>query len=176
MNYRDNLSSKFAASLQCGFGTDAHTKVAEFTSSDEMIKLAAGYTITDLSYDGICKFVSELFDRELHGIIENKPNFTVSLSKATHSELGMGIESAEGIIDVELPNSTNLQIPFIVANGELVPFDVIQLGGERCPYTRENLAKVITNIIKRNHESEGASGGFVSLEPRQNATTTSGVV
>lgn len=174
MNYRDNLSSKFEASLQCGFGTDALAKVAEFTSSDEMIKLAAGYTITDLSYDGICKFVSELFDRELHGIIENKPNFTVTLSKATHSELGMGIEGAEGTIDIELPNSTNLQIPFMVAKGELVPFDVIQLGGERCPYTRENLAKVITNIIKKGQTDEMASGGYVSLEPRQNATTTGG--
>lgn len=174
MNYRDNLSSKFAASLQCGFGTDALTKVGEFTSSDEMIKLAAGYTITDLSYDGICKFVSELFDRELHGIIEPKPQFTVTLSSASHSELGMGIENAEGVINISLPNSTNLQVPFMIAKGDLVPFDVIQLGRERCPYTRENLAKVITNIIKKSQCGEMASSGYVSLEPRQNATTTSG--
>ena len=174
MNYRDNLSSKFAASLQCGFGDNALTKVSEFTASDEMIKLAAGYTITDLSYDGIVKFVSELFDRELHGIIENKPNFTVSLTLATQSELGMGIENAEGVVEVELPNSTNLQVPFMVAKGELVPFDVIQLGGERCPYTRENLAKVITNIIKRSREDNISTSGYVALEPRQNASTTSG--
>lgn len=175
MNYRDNLSSKFAASLQCGFGESPLAKVSEFTSSDEMIKLAAGYTITDLSYDGICKFVSELFDRELHGTIENKPNFTVTLTSATHSELGMGIENAEGVVNVELPNSTNLQIPFMVAKGELVPFDVIQLGGERCPYTRENLAKVITNIIRRSGETgETSSSAYLGLEPRQNATTTGG--
>jgi hypothetical protein len=174
MNYRDNLSTKFAASLQCGFGESALTKVAEFTSSDEMIKLAAGYTITDLSYDGICKFVSELFDRELHGILETKPHFTVTLTSASHSELGMGIENAEGIIDIELPNSTNLQIPFMVAKGELVPFDVMQLGQERCPYTRENLAKVITNILKRSTEESVSSSGYVSLEARQNPSTTGG--
>ena len=174
MNYRDNLSSKFAASLQCGFGTDAHTKVAEFTSSDEMIKLAAGYTIPDLSYEGITKFVGELFDRELHGLMEEKPNYAVNLTAISQSSIGLGAENAQGYISVFLPNNVELQVPFAISKGELIPFDVIQLGKERCPYTRENLGKIIMNIIKKETNAGGASDGYVGLEPRQNSTTTAG--
>ena len=174
MNYRDNLSSKFADSLQCGFNESALTKVSDFNLSDEMIKLAAGYTISDLSYDGICKFVREIVDREMHGILDVKPQFTVTLGSAAQSEYGLGIENAEGVVDIELPNSTNLQIPFMVSKGELVPFDVLQLGKERCPYTRENFAKVMTNIIKQSNPANASSEGYVSVEPRHNATTTGG--
>lgn len=174
MSYRDNLTDLFAASLCCGFEKEASQMVNTLSASDEMIKLAAGYTITNLSHDGIVKFVGDLVDRELQGLIEEKPPCAINLRAFSQSEMGMGIENAKGDVSIMLPNNVELQIPFAVAKGELIPFDVIQLGEERCPYTRENLAKIMMNIMRQSKEGDGASDGYVGLEPRQNATTTSG--
>lgn len=174
MSYRDNLTELFAASLSCGFTKTAAPRVNDFTSSDEMIKLAAGYTIPDLSHDGIVKFVGDLFDRELEGLMEEKPHYAVKLTAISQSDGVLGVKDAAGEIVTFLPNNVELEIPFAIAKGELIPFDVIQLNGERCPYTRENLGKIIMNIVKSSKDGAGSADGYVGLEPRQNATTTSG--
>jgi hypothetical protein len=64
------------------------------------------------------------------------------------------IKDAHGTVILKLYEA-NIELPFLIKDGEFMPFDFIQMKGQRAPYSRENLAKVLLSI-DRIHNDPGA--------------------
>lgn len=87
------------------------------------------------------------------------------------------IDVATGIVQIKVRTKI-LEIPFIINDGELDPFDIIQLDGQRVPYSRDNLQKIIINLDKQLEREEQGQGGeespYASLEEYSNPSTSAG--
>lgn len=86
------------------------------------------------------------------------------------------VSDATGIISIKVQKKM-LEIPFLVQEGELIPFDVIQMEGQRVPFSRENLRKIIINLDKKQTEEQnngGTGSPFLGVEKPVNPSTVSG--
>lgn len=176
-NRRDNVEALFQAAIMSGLQTNdtGHEKLA-LNMEDASIKSQAGYTIPNPTYDKVIQYCTELVGREISDMVSGKPEISADLKVQKLQGQGSSlIDTASGQVNIVLDDNKpelTIELPFLVINGEMVPFDVIQVGRERCPYSRENLGKVMMGI---NQTIEGmGSDGLVGLEPVTNATTSRG--
>lgn len=176
---KDQIEELFKASLSFGFNVEK--SAGNLFEESMMIKLAsgAGVDIPNPTYDKIVSFVSELVSRDLNDLVTEEMETSIDFSPSKQQGVGSNlIDQGEGLVKiypVEGDSSTAVEIPFLVINGSLAPFDVIQFNGERAPYTRENLGKVL-NALKAQGTQNGdvIQDGYVKLEKLHNPSTSEG--
>lgn len=177
MDQRDKIDSLFAASIASGFAKEK--TATPFYEESAMIKLAAGTTIPNPTFEKIQRQVGELINGELNDLTTEPITYSVEFMVGEHQGLGSKlVKNGEGIIHIYPFNGNEdveVGVPFLFANGELAPFDAIQMGGQRAPYSRENLGKVLNGIIEKGDpNSDVNSDGYVKLEKMRNPATTTG--
>lgn len=176
---RDQIEELFKASLSFGF--EPEKNAGDFYEESSMIKLAsgAGVMIPNPTYDKIISFVSELVSRDISDIAPEGASVSVEFVPSEQEGIGSTlIRQGSGevkISPIEGNDEIGIEIPFLVINGGLAPFDVIQLNGERAPYTRENLAKAMNAIAAQGDPNQSVNGdGYVRLEKMHNPSTSQG--
>lgn len=177
MGKRENIEELFKASLSFGF--EEEKIAADIFEESQMVKLAAGVAIPNPTYDKIVSHVQETIRREVDELTSVPVRISVEMEVVKQETAGSSlIDTAQGIIQIfpfDDNNELAIEVPFLFMNGELVPFDVIQLNGERAPYTRENLGKAINGLIAMGDPNGKASAsGYVGLEKLHNPSTTNG--
>ena len=176
---RDQIEDLFKASL--GFGFEREKDAGDFFEESKMMKLAsgAGVEIPNPTYDKIVSYVSELMSRDLTDLTAGEVGSTIEFTASKQQGLGSNlIDQGEGVVKI-FPFEGNedivLEVPFLVINGNLAPFDVIQFQGQRAPYTRENLGKALNALIAQGDPNkEGIQDGYVQLEKMHNPSTSEG--
>lgn len=176
---RDQIDELFKLSLSSGFQEEKYA--GDFFEESTMIKIAsgAGVEIPNPTYDKIINFVTELVTRDISDLTEEECPVTVQFQPSEQQGVGSNlIKQGSGVIQI-MPVKDNeelvLEIPFLVVNGGLAPFDVIQINGQRAPYTRENLGKAINALIAQGQDDkQGIGDGYVKLEKFHNPSTSQG--
>lgn len=177
-NRRDQIEELFKASLSFGF--EPEKNAGDFYEESSMIKLAsgAGVMIPNPTYDKIISFVSELVSRDISDIAPEGASVSVEFVPSEQEGIGSTlIRQGSGEVKISPTEGADefaLEIPFLVINGSLAPFDVIQLNGERAPYTRENLAKALNALAAQGNNQTLNSEGYVRLEKMHNPSTSQG--
>lgn len=130
---------------------------------EDSIEKYAGIFIDNPTQENIEDFIRKYVYNELSffpRILEVFVNFipdTYDKSKRGNVDTGSGVVS----IDVR---GKKLELPFMITDGQLNPFDVIQLDGTRCPYSRDNFQKVIINLDRQRAEEQGDATNL-SVQP-----------
>ena len=144
-----------------------------------VIEKYAGIFINNPTQENIEDFVRKymyneltFFPRVLEVIVDFIPS-TFSKSQPDH------VLEGTGVVGIKVHHKV-VELPFLVRDGELDPFDVIQMDGQRAPYSRENFQKIILNLDRQIEQEQQAvtAGGVESpyqgLEDYNNAATTPG--
>ena len=153
---------------------------------DEMFKMA-GFDIHDTTPEGIEQFLKEYFYNEL-SYFPDKLNITVTLvpldvAPTSPKQFDMHIGNATGTVDINYNNAL-IQIPFILRDKEILPFDTIQMGNETAIYTRDNMRNILLNLKQMSERQPGGSGllvnetknldSYVGVDKHTNITTDGG--
>lgn len=144
-----------------------------------VIEKYAGIFINNPTQENIEDFIRKymyneltFFPRVLEVIVDFIPS-TFSKSQPDH------VLEGTGVVGIKVHHKV-VELPFLVRDGELDPFDVIQMDGQRAPYSRENFQKIILNLDRQIEQEQQAvaAGGVESpyqgLEDYNNAATTPG--
>ena len=144
-----------------------------------VIEKYAGIFINNPTQENIEDFIRKymyneltFFPRILEVIVDFIPS-TFSKSQPDH------VSDGTGVVGIKVHHKV-VELPFLVRDGELDPFDVIQMDGQRAPYSRENFQRIILNLDKQIEQEQQAvtAGGVASpyqgLEEYSNAATTPG--
>lgn len=169
-----NMSSAFEASLSLGFKT-ANEQDYSLNKEDLVIKKYAGITIYQPTLDNIETYVRKYTLNELSSC-PSTLNLSIQinpqeLDKANNEY----VSEATGMVTVKFAGK-NIELPFLIMDGELVPFDVIQIEGQRVPYSRENIAKIFAGLrkLEEKEKAGGDESPYVGLEDRVNPSTAPG--
>jgi hypothetical protein len=168
-----NISSAFAASLSFGF----NEKEADYSldKEDLVISKYAGMDIYQPTIDNVELFIRKYILNELTffpRILDVGINLIPSSFDSVKKD---HVKDATGLIGIKL-HGKNLEIPFMIRDAELLPFDVIQMDGQRVPYSRENLKKVIFGLDKAATQKQqtGPNSPYEGLDKVVNPTTSPG--
>lgn len=140
---------------------------------DEMLKLA-GMMLTDATPEGIESFLKQYMYNEL-AFFPDKIAVSIDLMPTREEPM------AQGTIDVSIVDATGninlayanviIQIPFIIRDREVLPFDAIQMGNERAVFTRENMKNILFNIKEKAtrqqatpYSGSDSLSGFVGVD------------
>lgn len=172
------MSSLGLISEYANVDTDRINKVANKVK-DSTIEKYAGIFINNPTQENIEDFIRKymyneltFFPRILEVIVDFIPS-TFSKSQPDH------VSDGTGIVGIKVHHKI-VELPFLVRDGELEPFDVIQMDGQRAPYSRENLQKIILNLDKQIEQEQnqvtagGTESPYQGLEDYNNAATTPG--
>lgn len=119
---------------------------------DEMLKLAS-LQLDDASPEGIEMFLKQYMFNEL-AFFPDKVNISVNLQPMETAQAGalsqgnFDVINATGAVNLDYSGIT-IQIPFIIRDKEILPFDTIQVGNESAVYTRENIRNILVNVKNR---------------------------
>jgi len=173
-------SDAFAASMTFGFNKSAAEY--SFTKEDLTINKHAGIDIYNPTLENVEIFIEKYIRNEM-GHIQGSNSVAIRTlihPKAYNTHNSEHIDVATATISMPI-GSKIIQIPLVLNDGQLEPPDVIQVDGQRVPYSRDNLHKVINGIKKWDaDEREGRNvkgpGGnpFVGTEKAVNPATTEG--
>lgn len=86
------------------------------------------------------------------------------------------VDIATGMVQIKI-RSKMVELPFMVSEGQLQPFDVIQLDGTRAPFSRENFQKILLNLEKQlemEERGQTTDSVYEGLEDFTNPTTSAG--
>ena len=158
--------------------TNKINKVAS-SIKESVIEKYAGIFINNPTQENIEDFIRKyiyneltFFPRILEVIVDFIPS-TFSKSQPDH------VLEGTGVVGIKVHHKV-VELPFLVRDGELDPFDVIQMDGQRAPYSRENFQKIILNLDRQIEQEQqavtagGAESPYQGLEDYNNAATTPG--
>ncbi len=152
---------------------------------DEMFKMA-GFDIHDTTPEGIEQFLKEYFYNEL-SYFPDKLNINITIvpldvAPTNPKQFDMHIGNATGTVDINY-NGALIQIPFILRDKEILPFDTIQMGNETAIYTRDNMRNILLNLKQMSEKQPGAGllvnetkniESYVGVDKHTNITTDGG--
>lgn len=165
---------KFAKSLALGFDNDKNADI-DISPSLSLIEKKAGLTIHQPTPENIEKFVSNFVRSELKEF-PKALQIRTFLNPTNISDAVRGsVSEANGNVNIKLHDKV-VEIPFIIEDGELVPFDIIQMNGERALYSRENINKVLTSIsnIYDNPDLSNSFNPYLGTEKKTSPATDIG--
>ena len=161
---------------------------ARFEPGDYLTKLAeeevVGKTPGEIKKN-ICNIMHKKVDKISPGTfkIETKLMLAAKTTDLKGSselqEFRSEITAADGVINIQKRGpKVNIYatIPFILREGKLLPFDIIELGGRKFVYSDANLAKVINAIeaIEKNPNLLDEDSSFERLDDFTNNSTDDG--
>lgn len=169
----NNISEAFAASLS--FDSKEIIKDHSLTGNDALISKHAGINIYQPTIDNIEEFIQKYLMNELAfypKLSKIGIQFVPKRFDSTHPDY-VSEGSGTAIVRVE---DALIELPFIVIDGELVPFDVIKLGNQRVPYSRENLKRIIGGIekVKVNKDPAKEFTPYIKLDKAVNPSSSLG--
>jgi len=147
---------------------------------DSMSKLA-GMVVYDTTPEGIEQFLKEFMYNEL-SFFPDKVNLAVGIMPLDNNPINdgtgrmeMSIANASGTVDITYGNAM-LQIPWVMRDKEILPFDTIQMGMESSVYTRENIKNILFNIktMMENQQNANSVNNNPSLSGYMGAGTRTG--
>lgn len=116
--------------------------------ADEMFKMAR-LDVNDTTPEGIERFLKEYMYNELSFFPDRLDiNITIvpiDVAPTNPKQYDMNITNATGTIDIGYKGAL-VQIPFMLRDKEILPFDTIQMGAESAVYTRDNMRNILLNI------------------------------
>lgn len=143
------------------------------------LEKVAGIFINNPTQENIEDFLRKYMYNELTffpRILEVLVDFIPSTFSKSHPDY---VSDGTGVIGIKVRHKI-VELPFLVRDGELDPFDVIQMDGQRAPYSRDNLQRIISNLDRQiqQEEDQVSSGGenspYKGLDDYNNPTTTPG--
>lgn len=162
MSNFDKMSEAFAASLSFG-GTEKTAMDYSLNPEDTLMTKHAGISIYQPTIDNVEGFVKKYLASECPKDLGSLP-ISVFLSPysfdRTRQEY-VNDASGQAILDVD---GVQIEMPFLIVEGEMTPFDVIQMGGQRVPYSKENLFKIVLGI-KNQKKKNGQNSGGAEFDP-----------
>jgi hypothetical protein len=174
-----NISNSFAASLSFV----GEEKVAEYSldKEDTLIEKYAGMDIYQPTVDNVENFVRKYTMNELAFFPKALEIHTLLNPTSFDTANKDYVSEASGVVSIKL-HDAKIELPFIISESELVPFDVIQLNGQRVPYSRENIRKVLIGVDKTFTDKvngvHGTVGGefqpYLKTENPANPATSAG--
>ena len=185
-DYRsDNVSNAFQAFFESGANaTFEKSSSYGFKSEDVVLEkyATAGMPVYNPTADNVENTVRKMsqvkFGKDLM-ISASDVAFKPTAYQGPHSDF---VSEGTGIVKI-IRGNYQIELPFLVHDSQILPFDVIQLNGERMPYSEENLAKLVMLCDKKNKEAEeaaqqgnpvGAGAPFVKPVDKMNSTTSTG--
>lgn len=170
------ISSIGISSNYAGPDTENICKVASQVKDSSLEKIAGIY-IDNPTPENIEDFLRKymyneltFFPRMLEVGVEFLPSSFDTVQK-NH------VQDGTGLLKIKV-RSQVVELPFMVKDGDLIPFDIIQMEGQRAPYSRENLQKIIINLDKQieQEEQQGPTGQspYLGLENYSNPSTAAG--
>lgn len=182
-NYMSNMQNMFANS----FGFDETEKTASFdfegankdifNEAFSHIEKCAGIKLDNADEESIKESILRYITNEI-AIFPVKLGVSIDfVPLAVDKARNNAILDGKGSVNISY-QTKSISLPILVQNGDMFPFDVIESEGQRVPFSRENLAKVITGIVKwhkdLNQNTEGLSDGFKGVAEPLNPSTTPG--
>lgn len=175
MNARTkNISRAFEASLSFGFNKEAENHFS-LNKEDFAITKYAGIYVYQPTIDNLETFIRKYTLNELaflHKSLDIRIDVIPSEMNSANKEY---IDEAKGMVTIKFLDA-EIELPFMFIDGELVPFDVIQMNGQRVPYSKENLQKIFCGLEKMEREKDdaGYDKPYIGLEKRINPSTAPG--
>jgi hypothetical protein len=174
MNQRkDNISKAFGASMSFGF--TENDKDYSLSKEDLVMKKYAGINIYQPTADNIERYIHKYVLNEL-AFFPQTLNVSIQFNPQemdnAHSEY---VSEGMGVVNIKYAGKV-IQLPFMITDGELVPFDIIQVDGTRAPYSRENMQKVLYGLknLLEKQERETTEDPYVGLSDRMSPATSPG--
>lgn len=168
-----DMSNAFSASLSFGFRDN--DKDYSLNKEDLVIKKYAGINIYQPTADNIESFIRKYVLNEL-AFFGQTLDVGIQLNPQEMDSMNSEyVSDANGAVTIKFLGKV-IELPFMVVDGELVPFDVIQIEGQRVPYSRENIKKVLEGLKKWTAEKgrDGMESPYVGLAKRVNPSTAPG--
>lgn len=179
-------------SMYSAFNTEKSSIVEQVLSRDSECKLKTA--LNNYSNSGLEKiaymhidnptiervedFVRDYMLNEL-SFFPNQLNVNVSIipSKFNKDRPEL-ILDATGIASVNV-GGRDLEFPFMISDGEMLPLDVIQMDGQRVPFSRGNMIRIVNSLdklSKKNHSQSGQvdDSPFVGLAGKTSPAVISG--
>ena len=143
--------------------------------SESKIEKIAGFNIFEPTGENIEKFIKKYIMEELQDIPFTTKVIVSLTPQELHEENSDFIKTAYGSVTIAV-NQLKADIPFIIAESELVPFDVIQVADQTIPYNRENIRKVLIGLKKMSEAQEVAQSeeAYGELVDKTNSSTDAG--
>lgn len=181
--FDENLRNAFGSSFVIkDFGKIASAGVLHSMSAPVCEEFAkyAGIRVEDPTIDNVEDTIKQQIENELSGFEGFKPVPIIEISpKLVDSNKKSGekwVKDATGLVQLPVLKKV-VEIPFLVSDGDILSFDVIQMDGQRVPYSRENLRKVIAGVHKMETSGAGSAtnnGAFVRLQKNDSPMTSTG--
>lgn len=157
---KDNSERAFTAFMSF-IGEDRIENVA-FEREDAFLEKKAGISIYQPTIENIEEFVQKYVQSETKSFnINSVSKIQLQVQKMDDFK-NEYVAQATGIAALKT-NGIEIDLPFIINDGDFLPFDVIQVGNQRVPYNRENLGKVINGLNAIKHDD--ASKGLEEFKP-----------
>lgn len=175
------VSRDISKAMEVALGVTEHTdheKINKVASSVQhtCLEKIAGIFIDNPTPENIEDFVRKytyneltFFPRMLEVSVQFLPSTFDKVRKDT-------VDVGTGLVQIKIRNKA-VEIPFMISEGQLLPFDVIQLDGTRAPFSRENFQKILLNLDKKLELEEkglGEESVYQGLEDYSNPTTSPG--
>lgn len=148
---------------------DDSEKIASVSNNIENVRYAgyagmekiAGIYIDKPTPENIEEFIRRFVHNELTffpRILEVTVDFIPSAFDKMQKD---HVSEGTGVVGIKVFHKA-LELPFLITDGELMPFDIIQMDGQRVPYSRENLQKIILNLDKQIQQEQRDGGSSES--------------
>lgn len=175
------LDEKITAALINGLNPDSaarSTRIEKVASNvrETSLEKIAGMLIDNPTLENCEDYVRRYMTSELAvfpKLIEFSINIIPSAFSTDNEDF---ITDASGMVRMKIHSKT-IEIPFLLYSGELVPFDLIQMDGQRIPYSRENLLRVLQNVTANEETRQAGAAGdspYVGLAEHYNGSTVPG--
>jgi len=169
-NYK--TSDAFEASLSFGFKEEKQQ--FDIRKEDFAISKYAGVNIYQPTVDNIENFVHKYTLSELSNI--GAPTVVrISVAPMSYNvEKSDYVNEGQGVASVKIKDAT-LELPFMIMDGEFIPFDIIKLDNQRVPYSRENIKKIIHGIYNGKKSDSPVEEFKPYLGTEKSVNTTSSI-
>lgn len=140
-----------------------------------MSNVVTGTLLRDTSPVGIEKYLVEKVRNELgdfHDLATIRPVLRIDTEDG---DLSGNVENGFGTVMLDVSGKT-IHLPFIIHKKQLLPFDVIRMGGQEVVYDLSKLRKIVVGIDKevKDGEGEGSSRDVMSVVDSRDISTQNG--
>lgn len=137
----------------------------------------AGIYISDPTQENIEDFVRKYMYNELTFFPRVLDVFVLFEPSTFDKQNKTQVDTGSGLIKINV-RGKDVEIPFMISEGQLNPFDVIQMDGQRVPFSRDNLQKILINLDKQIEMIQtgqaGSESPYTALDNYANPSTIPG--
>jgi len=176
-----NLNKAFAASFSISQKNE-EKRAFSLTDRNSVFNKYASLTIDNPTEENISDYVRSYAIEELGSEIPK--SISVSVDSLDFGDTSKTVAKKEkqnvnvtGIVTFHV-GKKNIELPFTVQDNDLIPFNIIQMDGQRVPYSRENLRKIILGVLKGENENKNgavnANTPYIGFQENRNPMTSNG--